>query len=556
MIDWRGLILRKRGRNSARGYPDSFEGQKKTNLKSSKKNMRKVRSVNYDEDRKRSLSEIEERRKKRAERIKKADARREKRQRLTQGKGLIYIVFIFICVYFIGYGLVFMSRENIPFDTIQYGSIDEPKTVKGIIIRDETIYKSTANGAVIFNVSDKEKVKGGVKICSVRDEEAVKSFEDNLNDINKNIFTMQENRSELSLFYDDVKKVNSQIKDIVDTSVYNFSVFNIDTINDFKSAIQKKIETRNQMLLSENRGSLTELVEKKKEQEAAISKSILTLSAKNGGIVSYYTDGLEESINIEKLDNVTKEQTTMESESFDLKTFVSANDRVFKIVNSNEWYIASYIPNNYIEDWKEGDSVVIYTDNSKTDGEISAVVHKLVSNDDESYVVLKITKYLLDYIDTRSINFEISRSEKGLKIPLSSIVTKTILKIPKKYVKDDYVIKVSSEAKENLLIENSGGDKDGVYIYTPENDSILRLGDKIQNPDDANDIYEIKEVINIQGVYIINSGIAEFKTLNTEGFAQNSTHIIINPENNPKIRLYDRILTDTSNVKEDDMIYG
>ena len=53
-----------------------------------------------------------------------------------------------------------------------------------------------------------------------------------------------------------------------------------------------------------------------------------------------------------------------------------------------------------------------------------------------------------------------------------------------------------------------------------------------------------------------NSGIAEFKTLNTEGFAQNSTHIIINPENNPKIRLYDRILTDTSNVKEDDMIYG
>jgi len=555
MIDRRGLILQRNGRNVTRGSRNSSNIQKKRNLRVSERNVRKVRSVNYDEDRKRSLREVEERRKIRAERIKKDNARREKRQRLTQGKSLIYIVFIFICIYFIGYGFVFMSRESIPFDTIQYGSIDEPKTVKGIIIRDETIYKSTADGAVIFNVSDKEKVKGGTEVCSVRDEKAVKSLEDNLTDINKSIFTMQENRSELSLFYEDVKKINSQIKDIVDANIYNFSVFNIDAVNDFKAAVQKKIDTRNQMLLSENRGSLTELVEKKKEQEDAISKSILTLSAKNGGIVSYYTDGLEESINIGKLDAITKEQTNMETETYDLKTFVSANDRVFKIVNSNEWYIAAYIPNSYIEDWKEDDSVVIYTDNDKTNGEISAVVHKLVNNSDESYVVLKITKYLLDYIDTRSINFEISRSEKGLKIPLSSIATKTILKIPKQYVKDDSVIKVSADGKENIIIENSGGDKDGAFIYTPENDNVLKLGDKVQNPEVTDDVYEIKEVINIQGIYIINSGIAEFKTLNTEESAQNSTHIIIKPENNPQIRLYDRILTDTSNVQEDDMIY-
>ncbi len=246
----------------------------------------------------------------------------------------------------------------------------------------------------------------------------------------------------------------------------------------------------------------------------------------------------------------------METEAFDIKTLVSVNDRVFKIVNSNEWYIAAYIPNSYIEEWEEGNSVVIYTDNDKTDGEISATVHKLVNNGDESYVVLKITKYLLDYIDTRSINFEISRSEKGFKIPISSIVTKTMLKIPKQYIKDDYVLKVLSDETESIFIENSGSDKDGVYVFTPESDNILKLGDKIQNPESADDIYEIKEVMNIQGIYIINSGIAEFKTINTEESVQNSTHIIIKPENNPKIRLYDRILTDTENVHDDDMIYG
>jgi len=488
--------------------------------------------------------------------MKKIDARREKRRKFTQGRYSIYMVFVFIILYFIGYSIIFMSRDSIPFDTIQYGSIDEPKTVRGIIVRDETVYKSTAAGTIVYNVSDKEKVKTGMTICSVRDEEAVKSLEENLNDINKSIFTMQENRDDLSLFYEDVKRINSQIKDDVDKNAYNFSMLNIGVINEFKASVQKKIDTRNQMLLSENRGSLTELVKKKESQEQAISKNILTLSANNGGVVSYYTDGLEETININNLDKITKEQTLMETEDSDVKTQVSQNDRAFKIVNSSEWYIASYIPNSYIEDWKLDAQVDIYTQSEQTDGKISAVVYKFEKGEDESFVVLRVTKNMLDYIDKRSISFEISRSEVGLKIPLSSVVQKTILKVPKEYVRDNYVIKVSGDNKESIIIENSGSDSEGKFVYTREQESGLKLGDRIQNPDSLEDIYEIKEVINTQGVYIINSGIAEFKTLNMDGYSENSTHIIIKPENNPKIRLYDRVLTDTTNVQEKEMVYN
>ncbi len=554
MIDWRGFILRKttNRRNMKKAKPSG----KKSNLKSPQRKVKQIDYDNYDNSENDFQDDIEQRRRARAERLKKLNARYEKRQKLTQGKSLIYIVFIFIIIYFVGYGIIFFSRDSIPFDTIQYGSIDEPKTVKGIIVRDETVYKSTANGAVVYDVSDKEKVKNGARICSIRNEETVKSLESDLNDINKKIFTMQENRDDLSLFYEDVKKINSQIKDIVNDTVYNFSTFNIGVVNDFKSSVQKKIEERNQLLLSENRGSLTGLIEKKQEQENAISKNILTLSAQTGGIVSYYTDGLEETININSLDKITKEQTTMEAESVEIKNYVSANDKVFKIVNSNDWYIAAYIPNSYIDGWKVNDLVNVYTENDKTDGNISALVYKMDSYEDESYVVLKVTKDILNYIDKRSINFEISRSEVGFKIPIDAIVSKTILKIPKEYVRNDYVIKVSDDVKDNILIENSGSDSEGNFIYTPEKDGIIKLGDKIQNPDSLDDIYEVKDVINIQGVYIINSGIAEFKTINTEGFSENSTHMIINPENNPKIRLYDRVLTDTSNVKEEEMIYS
>lgn len=503
-------------------------------------------------------AEVRARRKARAMRIEKADARRETRRKFSQGKYLIYIVFILIIIYFIGYGIMFISRGSVVFETVQYGSIDEPNTIRGVIVRDETLYKANATGAVVYSVSDKEKVKNGAEICSVRDENAVKALEDELNDINESIFDMQENRDELSLFYEDVKKINLQIKDIVDENIYKFSMNDASAVSNFKSLVQKKIEARNQMLLSENRGSLTELVQKKKNQEQIISNSVSSISAQSGGVVSYYTDGLEETINVNTLGKITKEQTTMDTENFDIKTNVSPNDRIFKIVNSEEWYVAAYIPNSYIEGWQVNDPVNIYVDTTDDDGKIDATVYKLDAGDDQSYVVLKISKDMLDYIDKRIIDFEVSRSDVGFKIPLTSVVDKTTLKIPKQYVKDDMIIKVNEDngSTETISIENAGGDTDGKYVYTPEKDGIIKLGDVVQNPDSLDDKYTVKEVINTKGVYIVNSGLAQFKTINTDDSSENSTYIIINPEKNPQIRLFDRVLTDTENVEEEQKLYS
>ncbi len=548
--------VRRRYKSNQKKYPEPSRKKIKSNYRISNKDVRNMRGFISEEERKRSLRESEARSRRRKERLNKMAARKNKKEKLAQGKFLIYLVFVFIIIYFIGYGIMFFSKDSIHFDTIQYGSIDEPKTAKGIIVRDETLYKSTAEGAVIYNVSDKEKVKAGKAICEIRNEENVKELENDLEDINKSILSMQENRNDLSLFYEDVKKINLQIKNVVDNSIYNFSTLNIEALNDFKLALEKKMEARNQMLLSENRGSLSELAQKKKSQEDAISNSILTLSSKNGGIVSYYTDGLEDTINVSNIDSITKEQTIMDTESVDIKNYVTKDEKVFKIVNSSEWYIVAYIPNDYIEEWNVNDDVTIYTENNTSDGQISAKVSKLEKGENESYVRLVITKDILDYIDSRSINFEISHSKIGLKIPSSAVVSKTMLKIPKQYINEDYVIKISGDNKDNIIIENSGSDEEGNFIYTPQKEGVLKLGDKIQNPNSLDDVYEVKDVLNIKGIYIINSGIAEFKTLNVEDAVENNTHIIIKPEKNPKIRLYDRVLTDTENIEAEKMVYN
>ncbi len=496
-------------------------------------------------------------------RISEAEKRKKEREKdkknknnINSGKMVITLAFAAIILYLFGSSIGFLTRDTIDFDTIQYGSIDEPKSAFGVIIKDEKVYNTTADGIVNFKVADNDKVKSGMVICTIKDDTVVSDMEKNLDQINKNILEMQENREDLSIFSGDVKRINKNIKDAVDTSAYSFSENNVKKMYELKNSIRQKLETRNQMLLTESRGSLTELVEKKTRQEQELSKNIVTLTSNESGIISYYIDGFENKFKFDNIDSITKEQTKMNVETADIKTSVKNGDGVFKIVSSNQWYIASYINKDYAENWEVGDNIFIYPVNTGDNKSLEVSIEKMRDEDKEVFVVFKATKELLNYIDKRNISFEISKSKKGYKIPNSAIVDRTILKIPVEYVQNDTVNKLTSEGSSIINISNSGSDEEGKFIYTLSEENNLKLGDVILNPKNLNERYTIQEVINKVGVYVINTGIAKFETINTENSSKNSTHTVIDPEKNSTIKIYDRILTKTDNISEEERVYN
>lgn len=472
----------------------------------------------------------------------------------------VYIfIAVLVIVYLIGYTISFCTKTVTNYDTVLYGSVDTPSSYNGVIIRDEKVYKTPAEGVVSYEVSDNYKVKKDEVVCSVRDEDSVLTMEENLDEINENIFKMQQQREDISIYSEDIERVNLQIKNIVDNYAFQFASGDVSGIYELKNSISKKMDNRNQMLLTENKGVLTDLVTQREAAQNKIAENTTYIKAEEGGIVSYYTDGMEEDYSVDKMNTLTKEQTQVKDKTENgFKNTVSADDSVFKLVSSNIWYVAVYMPNEDVIDWEEGDLRNLYVkDNSGMDYTLEAVVESITDTGMEKFMVLRISKDMEAFINNRSIFFETSKPKTGYKIPNSAIVDETSLVIPADYVENgDTVYKVTDGGVEKLTISVSGQDAENNVIYLGLNLGTLSIGDVLRKPGDVSSKYTIEDTMTIKGIYVMNSGIAEFKSINVTNSISNSTHTVLDISINPNINIYDRIITDTSNINKQQKVYS
>lgn len=173
----------------------------------------------------------------------------------------------------------------------------------------------------------------------------------------------------------------------------------------------------------------------------------------------------------------------------------------------------------------------------------------------EKYVILSITKNMLEFVGDRSISFETQKSKNGYKVPNSSIVDETLLQIPSDYITENNTInKVSGSNTKEIQVVVSSVDKEKKVSYVPVQLGILNVGDEIQKPNSSNK-YKIENVVNSNGIYVVNSGIAEFKIVSLDDSVSNSTHTILDIGKNPNINIYDRIMTDTENVTKEEKVF-
>lgn len=452
-----------------------------------------------------------------------------------------------------------LSKKPITYETIKYGSIDNQKTAKGVIIRNETLYKAGKNGALNFYKSENERVKKGEIIASIKDQDALQNTEQELEEINKKILDLQESRDELSLFSEDVKKVNSQIQTILENDSYEFAKNNVSSIYEIKNNVQKKINVRNQMLLSETGGSISELAGQKSDKEQIVNSNTYNISAINGGILSYYSDGLEETFGIENLDKITLEQTKMQADNLDeplnYKIQVLEGEPVFKIVESNEFYIASYIKTDYINNWKEGQFKTIYILDNGQYKEQEVKIQKINLEEKLSYVLMKSTKNIIDFIDKRSIIFEINKPKEGFKINNTAIGEKNLLKVPVQYINDGVITKKTESGNKKIVFDTLNINEAEKIAYLPIKYGELSVSDTIINVS-TNEEIVLNDIFTSKGIYIVNSGIYEFTPINLENSISNQDFTILDPALNTNIRIYDRFIPDAKAILKEEPIYN
>lgn len=479
--------------------------------------------------------------------------KREERRTVAAAAVIIPLILLIALVFYaVNFAVKYMQRTVVANDTVTFGSIESAKVCTGVIVRDEVVYNAPASGEAVFNVSDNDKVKANTEVCTVQDTAAVQDLQQDLNEINEKILEMQKTRESISAVSDDVKRYNAQIKSGADNYAFRLAGGDINALYAMKNDLQKMIDNRNQRLLSENSGSLSGLAQQRAEQQERISSSRNAVVTNDAGVVSCSFDGLESKYTVDNMGELTEKDMRVNETANVTDKVVNEGAPLFKVVRSNDWYIVSYIPNNLIENWTVGDTVNIYTHSKSDDArKLEMQVVSLKTGEKTALVILKSTKYLVDFISTRSISFETSKVMNGFKIPNNAIVEQTMLKVSTEFVRDNKVYKKTGEdTLTEMDVVPAGSSVEEGMTYIPFDINRLNVGETLALPEDKNKTFTIKDVVTAKGVFVMNTGIAEFTKINLDNAASNANYTVLDPAVNTNIKLYDRIVTDTRNIEK------
>ncbi len=536
---------------SKRGIPMSQRSRKKHVKINKKKPIKATASNTY------RCSKSESQKMHSSKKIKKLE-----KKRYRGHTTLAILFFLALAIYLIGYIIAFLNRPSVPVETVIYGNIDTPVSLQGIIVREEHVVTSKSSGSLSYFYSENQKVKKGSSICTIRNESTANAIEDKIDKIDKSILKTQKNKSDLSPFQDDITRIEENISKSVESYQGKFLKGEFSNIYSFRSQIDVAIGQRNDIWMAENADSLSELSAQKQKFEAQLAKNVTTITADEGGILSFQIDNLEASICPDKIDSVTKEQTKMDTKIILLSRTrtVKAEEPIFKLVTSNQWDIVSYVPIDMAKSWEEGDGKILQLVEGEEQESVSVTISSINKTEQEARVVFHATKGLLDFIGMRNIEFTIqSDALQGIKVPKEAIVEKTILKLPIDCIKEENgeegVIKMSGKKGTFTKLTVTKYDEEQGFAYVIQDFSLLKVGEVILQGSDENEKeYTVEDVSTYKGVYVANSSIAKFTMIDVLG--ENNDYAIIRPGSGSyELQAYDTIVSDAKKIEEGQVLY-
>ena len=289
--------------------------------------------------------------------------------------------------------------------------------------------------------------------------------------------------------------------------------------------------------------------------------------AQEDGIILYSMDGYENKT-VENITAADFDQTSYHETDLKSSEKVQAGDNIYTNITSELWSLI--IPLSDKQAAKlEGRSTIrvkFLKDDMTQSGDFS-----IIKIDGNKYGKIDFSRGLIRYASDRFLDIElVTNTVTGLKIPLSAIESKDFYVIPAEYATTDPdsgsvgFNKISKDSSGNnvrtfinatiygkVKIELDDDSADEAYNYYVDR-SAFKEGDAIVK-DDSNQRFIVGETDSLEGVYCINQGYAVFRQVDI--LDQNEEYAIISSNTSYGLSRYDRIARDSSQVKEQDILY-
>lgn len=484
--------------------------------------------------------------------------KKEKKRRRRVNRVLPMFVFVIIAIYLCGQmATMAVKNSDINVETVAYGSIATPQKYTALIVRTEYVVKSDRSGQVFYNYAEGDYISKNAAVCAVKDVSSTDAIETRLETIDKDILKSQKSRTDLSAFSEDIARIESNIQRTVDSVAGKSMAADMSFAYDLKNQVQLFMNQRNEIWLTENVESLSQLTEEKNRYQQQLAQNMSTIRSRESGILSLSYDGLEETLTPQGLDDLTQAQIGDGRMTYISKAkAVAEGDPLFKIIASNQWYMVAYLPNSAAAGWTRGGSQTL--DLQHEDGviPISAKIESIEIGETETRVVFSTYEQMESFMNQRNLEFRIeSTTTQGLKVPNDAIVEKSLIAIPRDCLTESNgnngVLLVNGENARFLAVNIITSDEENYYV---DQSGTLKLGDVIlQGTGENATQYTVAALKPRTGVYVANSSLARFVTIDI--LEQNQEYAIIRSGTTYGLQAYDTIVSDAKNISEGESIY-
>ena len=457
----------------------------------------------------------------------------KKKRRIHLNIGLI--IFMTIVIYLTAVVVRDLGREKLAVYEVGESLIDDEIKGSGVIVRKETLLTLSQDGYVNYYLKDGARVRKGGVMYTLDSSGRITSWLDELAK-DKDQVTPEEKQQ----VFEDLKTLSETFSDDSFSDIYAV-----------RDTIRYDLMAYSDTVISDN----------KKELEKKFGKnSFIEARAPKAGLISYYSDGLEGMSEKNADDSVYDQKALMK----DLRTRekMEKGSPVCRLVTSQKWQLLLAVSEdeyNRLSSLKKRDintvEVTFMKDDFTTRGTFDCM-----KKGDRHYAVLSFQDYVQRYINQRYLSVRLLLSEtKGLKIPTSSLVEKEVYRIPARFLV--WTSDSGDEGQVAVLEVDKKGEKSlrrqKVNIYQKDSDYLcistdgLKKGDVLSTTG-MTDRFNLVETVKIQGAYMVNRGYAVFKAVTI--IRRNEDYCIIAPEESNLV-LYDRIILNSSTIRENDVIY-
>ena len=464
---------------------------------------------------------------------------------MITGVLILYLVFSLV---------MYLTSAHIDTYQVTSGPLSRNETYTGLALREESVVRSQTGGYIRYYAREGSKI--------------------NANGVVYSLSSTQSPQTSVKLSSEDMARIRSDMQSF--SKRFDPSRFN--TAYSFKYQLEGNVlqyegvtadVVTSLTLDPENAAEVfSDRVSDSQASVVLLGNQTLCKSGEDG-IVLYSKDGYAgkrlEDLTLSDFNQNTYHETDLKSSDM-----IKAGDDVYTIITDEWWSLLIPLTEKQLVHLKNRETIRVkfLKDDMTQTGDFS-----VVQIQGTNFGKIDFNKGLIRYASDRFLDIElVTNSVNGLKIPLSSIVTKEFYVIPESFsvengtgfyleergangttsrrlVSPTIYARISDNNTTYVPTEDTRSDS--TYLYVDK--SVFNKNDVLVIGDEIEDHYVIGDTGILEGVYCINQGYAVFRRI--EVLDQNEEFAIVARDTDYGLVRYDHIVRDATRVKEQDILY-